>query len=80
MGECSEGMSGKAGIPQGPFRGLRGSVGSLHTMRGCAIVTETPPSTTATEGKRVRKREEREGKVQVRKLNLKEPSSPSRCS
>lgn len=25
VGECSEGMSGKAGIPQGSFRGLCGS-------------------------------------------------------
>lgn len=31
VGECSKGMSGKAGIPQGSFRGLCGSVGR-HTQ------------------------------------------------
>lgn len=52
VGECSKGMSGKARIPQGSFRGLCGIVGEPNTMHGCAIVRETPLSTTAIEIKK----------------------------
>lgn len=63
VGECSEGMSGKAGIPQGSFRGLCGNKMS-PTMHFWAIVTETPPSMVAME---IKGRTEKEPSLTSRK-------------
>lgn len=49
VGECSEGNEREGwhslGLIQGPLR----CCGEPQTMHGCAIVTETPHSTTAME-------------------------------
>lgn len=49
VGECSERMSAKPGIPliQGP---QSETVKEPHTMHGCAIVTATPPSNSSSRG------------------------------
>lgn len=51
VGECSERMSAKPGIPliQGP---QSETVEEPHTMHGCAIVTATPPSNSSSRGGR----------------------------
>lgn len=73
MGECSRGMSGKAGIPLRSCWGLRGSAGEPRTMHGCGIATETPPLMTPVA---CMKGEWGGGGV----VNVREPSSITRVS
>lgn len=42
VGECSKGMGGKAGIPQGSFRGLCGSVGSFKQCMAVPLSQRRP--------------------------------------
>lgn len=74
VGECSKGMSGKAGIPQGSFKGLCGSVGSLTQCMAMPSPRRRLPQRQQWSARRGKRK--RIGK----RLNQKKPSSASRVS
>lgn len=76
MGECSKGVSGKAGIPQGSFRGLCGSAGSLTQCMAVPLSRRRLPQRQQWSARRGGWVREKIGK----RVKLKEATLTSRVS